>query len=52
MSATTNLLHRLWPKAVGTSDYCKSEWRQLQHDIEKLERIAERNRQPEPKETP
>jgi hypothetical protein len=31
MDKETNLLfHRLWTKAVGTSDYVKREWRELE----------------------
>ncbi len=28
-----NLLHRLWTKAVGTPDYDKSEWKDLEGAI-------------------
>ena len=30
---TDNLLHRLWTKAVGTKDYDKSEWKELERRI-------------------
>lgn len=30
------LLHTLWTKAVGTSDYDKSEWRQLEEILNKV----------------
>ena len=29
IKTVSNLLHRLWSKAVGTSDYNKAEWRLL-----------------------
>ena len=30
---TDNLLHRLWTKAVGTENYNKSEWKELEYRI-------------------
>ncbi|MEE8112716.1 MAG: hypothetical protein V3T23_00035 [Nitrososphaerales archaeon] len=29
------ILHTLWTKAVGTPDYDKSEWRELEEILEK-----------------
>lgn len=34
-----HLLHRLWTKAVGTPDYNKEEWRQMESCILKLEKL-------------
>lgn len=33
-----HLLHHLWTKAVGTSDYVKEEWRQLEAEFWNLKR--------------
>jgi len=30
-----NLFHALWSKAVGTSDYDKKQWLQLEREIER-----------------
>jgi hypothetical protein len=35
-SEIRRLLHVLWTKAVGTSDYNKAEWKQMDHFIEQL----------------
>ena len=32
-----NMLHRLWTKAVGTSDYDKREWKLLERAILRLQ---------------
>jgi hypothetical protein len=29
-----HLLHRLWSKAVGTSDYNKKEWKEFEAEVE------------------
>lgn len=36
------LFHRLWGKAVGTGDYDKSEWVQLQKELEALLKLTPR----------
>ena len=33
-------LHQVWSKAVGTRDYVKAEWRELDQAIEDLKRRA------------
>jgi hypothetical protein len=35
-SKSDTLLHRLWTKAVGTANYDKSEWVQLQAQFERM----------------
>lgn len=30
---TNELFHRLWSKAVGTPDYEKAEWKELEHHL-------------------
>lgn len=34
-ATTYQLLHRLWTKAVGTADYVKAEWRELERKLTK-----------------
>ena len=34
-----HLLHHLWTKAVGTPDYVKAEWVQLERCIVRLEKL-------------
>jgi hypothetical protein len=35
IATTYTLLHHLWTKAVGTADYIKSEWRELERRLTK-----------------
>ena len=39
---TDNLFHRLWTKAVGTKDYDKKEWQELERRIWKNVEVEEK----------
>lgn len=39
-NAIHRLLHTLWTKAVGTKDYDKAEWRELEAEITNLRNRA------------
>jgi hypothetical protein len=39
MNIDTNLFHILWSKAVGTVDYTKSEWLELDNQIANANRF-------------
>ena len=41
--STHHLLHRLWTKAVGTPDYDKREWKELES------RLIQGSRDPQPR---
>ena len=45
-----HIFHRLWTKAVGTSDYVKAEWKELDWCLEQL--LQGRKDVPEATSTP